>query len=178
MSDLSLILSEGTKYIVSGDYIISRPVEDLRRHIYTFSGDLIYLPDGRVFGSLISSLTPEKSNLILGVLNDDELQFCEIYTFGTRFFNLKLTTKRYNLSFEGKCVNVDNLDVLCDMNEDIPEIGQSYSENKSKPNYELVFGVERQRLEPYFQKKTVDISTAYGNMVSLLLKPQLLKQKH
>ena len=155
MTNLFDILSEGKKYDFRGDYLVQRPVTDSRRHLYTFEGNLMCLSNQRVLGYMSYSLSPEKAHLILGLINDDELQFCEMSICDRMLYSLKLTNE-FRLKLEGNCKVLGNLKNFSEMLVSIPEINQSFVHSMKSFDYDLLSRIDKERLEPYFQKGQLD----------------------
>jgi hypothetical protein len=155
MTNLANVLSEGKKYDFNGNYLIQRSPADFGRHNYTFSGNLMCLSEQRVIGHMSYSLSPEKSHLILGLLNDDELLFSEMSTYDRMLYSLRLTNP-FRLKLEGECKVISDLQNFSEMLVNFPEINSSFVHDVKNFNYDLLSKISRERLLPYFQKGQLD----------------------
>lgn len=171
MKDLLNILSEAKRYTFKGDYLIRRNIEDLdKRHICTFTGELAYLSNGVILGLLKDNLDSRNENLILGLLNDNKLQFYEFsnFTRTRRVYNLILL-RQTGLNFEGRSQLLTNFSEFNEMVQDIYEIKQAYIKSEKKYDFEHLLGIERKRLEKYFQNSFMDNIALLGSLSSITL---------
>ena len=170
MNELTKILSEGRKYDFKGDYLVQRPITDFQRHSYSFSGNLICLSEQRVLGHMSYSLNPDKSYLILGLLNEDELQFSQMSTCDRRVYSLKLQNQ-FRLKLEGKCKQIWDLKNFSEMLVNLSEINDCSVHDVKNFNFDLLSKISRERLLPYFQKGQLDNATGQkSNFASIYLR--------
>jgi len=131
---------------------------------------------------MVDKVSPEKTKLILGLVDDQKMQFWKMQSIENGYcpiiYNLAAAidpnrvgriNPELDRRYAGNWITFDNLEDYASMLMDIPEIMSAESAEREEAN-QLLAGIAKPRLDPYFSLGLMDAIKIHGHPGSLVLR--------